>query len=82
MANLRKLICHWLKEIVILSLIILSCLMVFPERANAYIDPGTGSIILQVALGAFVAGLVTIKIFWNRLITWMKKVFRHQGENE
>ncbi len=38
-----------------------------------YLDPGTGSVILQVVLGAiFSIGLVT-KIFWNKIVSVFKK---------
>jgi hypothetical protein len=33
----------------------------------AYIDPGTGSIILQALIGAILAGLVTLKFYWSRV---------------
>jgi len=38
-----------------------------------YLDPGTGSVILQVVLGAlFSIGLVT-KLFWNKIAAVFKK---------
>lgn len=43
------------------------------NKAYAYIDPGTGAIILQAILAAFAAGLVTIKIYWNKLKNFFKK---------
>ena len=33
----------------------------------AYIDPGTGSYILQVLLAAFVGGLFMLKVFWKSI---------------
>lgn len=38
-----------------------------PKTAQAYLDPGTGSILLQVIIGG-VAGLgVIAKLYWHRL---------------
>ena len=38
-----------------------------PKTAQAYLDPGTGSILLQVIIGG-VAGLgVVAKLYWPRL---------------
>jgi hypothetical protein len=38
-----------------------------PKAAQAYLDPGTGSILLQVLIGG-VAGLgVVAKLYWHRL---------------
>lgn len=46
--------------------------------AFAYLDPGTGSMILQ----AVIAGLVTIGIFWRNLHTFIKrKLFKRKQEN-
>ena len=33
----------------------------------AYIDPGTGSMLLQIILGSVLASLVAIKLFWRQL---------------
>lgn len=34
----------------------------------AYLDPGTGSLILQLVLGGAAALAVTVKFWWNRLL--------------
>lgn len=34
----------------------------------AYLDPGTGSLILQLLLGGAAALAVTIKLWWHRLL--------------
>ena len=41
----------------------------------AYIDPGTGSLIIQVLIGALVGGLVAAKIFWIKIKTFFKGLF-------
>ncbi len=35
--------------------------------AQAYLDPGTGSIILQMLLGGVAGGLIIGKLYWERL---------------
>ena len=45
--------------------------VVFTVNAYAYLDPGTGSIILS----AIIAGLVTIKTYWKMLIEKIKNFF-------
>jgi hypothetical protein len=35
--------------------------------AFAYLDPGTGSILLQVLLGGVAGGLVVVKLYWSRV---------------
>lgn len=40
------------------------------SAAHAYLDPGTGSIILQVVLGG-AAGLVLAgRLYWQKLLSW------------
>lgn len=53
------------------------------SNTNAYIDPGTGSIILQAIL-AFIAGAAaTVSLWWGTLKTFVKKVFKSdKKENE
>ena len=43
--------------------------------AAAYIDPGTGSYVLQVAI-AFLIGLAfSIKVFWKKISAFFRKTF-------
>ena len=44
--------------------------------AHAYLDPGTGSIILQGILGAIAAGFVFFGNIWLKLKNFFKKVFK------
>jgi hypothetical protein len=37
-----------------------------------YIDPGTGSMLLQVILGGIAAALVGLKVFWGRLLGFLR----------
>ena len=38
----------------------------------AYLDPGTGSVILQVILGGIAAAAVFLKMFWHRALTALR----------
>ena len=33
-----------------------------------YLDPGSGSFIIQVLIGAFMAGLLMVKIYWRKMM--------------
>ena len=35
--------------------------------AHAYIDPGAGSYVFQVVVGALLGAAVAIKVFWRRI---------------
>jgi hypothetical protein len=41
--------------------------LVWPTPAHAYLDLGTGSMVLQVAVASLMAGLFTLKIYWRKL---------------
>ena len=36
-------------------------------RGNAYIDPGTGSFLLQLLIGGIAAVFITTKMYWQKL---------------
>jgi hypothetical protein len=42
-------------------------LFITSEPAFAYLDPGTGSMLLQVVLGGFAALGVALKLFWHKI---------------
>ncbi len=42
-------------------------LLAIVTNANAYLDPGTGSMLLQVILGGIAAVGVALKLYWHKL---------------
>ena len=38
--------------------------LLFEESAHAYLDPGTGSIIIQSAIAAIAGAAITLKVYW------------------
>lgn len=49
-------------------------------RAQAYLDPGSGSFILQLLLAALVGSLFLIKSYWKRLGVFFRRLLR-RGED-
>ena len=47
-------------------------LLLFPGEAHAYIDPGTGSLILQL----LAAGVVTVAVVFRKSISRLALLFR------
>lgn len=39
----------------------------------AYIDPGTGSLVIQVLIASFLGGLFLLKVYWKKVKKWFKK---------
>jgi hypothetical protein len=38
----------------------------------AYLDPGSGSMMLQVLAGGIAAAAVTLKVYWRRLLVFLR----------
>jgi len=49
-----------------------SCLLAAPS-AQAYLDPGTGSLIVQGAIAAVAGVLVAGKLYWTRIKAWFQR---------
>jgi hypothetical protein len=47
--------------------LIVLVLALFTQPAWAYLDPGTGSMLLQVILGGIAAVGVALKLFWHKI---------------
>lgn len=56
--------------------LVAAILLVFPANALAYLDPGTGSMMFQMAVAAIFAALFTMKLYWQRVKGAMKRLFR------
>ncbi len=46
----------------------LGFLAAFPPPAQAYLDPGSGSMLLQILLGGTAGLAVLLKLYWHRLL--------------
>ena len=46
------------------------------SEAFAYIDPGSGSLIISAIIGFIVTASTLIKIYYNKLKTFLKKKLR------
>ena len=46
--------------------ILILYIILLPSNAYAYLDPGTGSIILQAILGFIAAAIASISVYWTK----------------
>lgn len=65
----------------ILSMSILSVLMVISQPVYAYIDPGTGSMLVQAIIAFIAAAGVFLGMFWNHVKSLLKKLFDQKQES-
>ena len=61
--------------------IIVLLLLMFTD-AVAYLDPGTGSMLLQVILGGIAAVGVAIKLYWHKLRAAFGMAKKEETEDE
>lgn len=54
-----------------IHLIALQLFRTLSVRSQDYIDPGTGSMLLQVILGGVAGAAVAVKMFWHRIIAFI-----------
>ncbi len=68
---------HFLRILITLSLV-----MLVPSPSHAYLDPGTGSMVLQIILGG-IAGIGLLgRIFWRKLRTVIFNKDKIQSETD
>lgn len=56
--------------------------LIFPRTVYGYLDPGTGSYILQIVLAAFVGAAFTVKIYWAKIKTVFLNIFSKKDKNK
>jgi hypothetical protein len=64
------------------TITILAMLLIFivitEENAFAYLDPGTGSFVLQMLIAGVLGGLFVIKTYWRKIKFFIKKIFNKE----
>ena len=50
--------------------------------AYAYIDPGTGSVIIQMIIGGLVGTGIAVKVFWYRIKSALSPSFKRNNSDE
>lgn len=58
----------------IYSFMTICVFMVFSKPAYAYLDPGTGSMMLQAVLAVIAGASVTIGLFWRRIKSLFSRI--------
>ena len=57
-------------------------LIIMPSKAFAYLDTGTGSIILQAILGFIAASIATISIYWTKFKIIICKILNKKKDRK
>ena len=62
--------------------IIFFFIFILTNEANAYIDPGSGSIIIQAIIGGLAAAGTTITIYWNKIKRFFSKNKKNSDDDK
>ena len=52
--------------------------LTFPAPAHAYLDPGTGSFLIQILVAFLIGMLVTMKTIWTYVKSFFSGLFNRQ----
>ncbi len=58
------------------AITVLLFLLIFPRPVEAYLDPGTGSYITQLAIGLALGASYLIKVYWSKIKTTIRSFFK------
>lgn len=64
-----------------LTFFILTFYILMICKSLAYIDPGTGSIIIQAILGFIAAAIATISFYWSKFKLLISKLFKKEKKD-
>jgi len=62
--------------------LVLAVLLSIPQNAAAYLDPGSGSYIIQLLIGVAAGGLFALKIFWGKVSSFLKSTLVKQKKDD
>ena len=57
-----------------LPLLVLGGWLVLEAPVDAYLDPGSGSMLLQILLGGFAAVGVIARLYWHRVTSFLRRL--------
>ncbi|MDX1382627.1 MAG: hypothetical protein R3190_03230 [Thermoanaerobaculia bacterium] len=70
-----------MSRVQLIAIVVLGSL-VFARPAAAYLDPGTGSMILQMLIGGVAGALVVIRMYWHRIVGRLRGRSAEVGETD
>lgn len=56
--------------------------ILYPDLAHAYLDPGTGSYLVQIIIAGLLGAAFAIKVFWMRIKEFFLRMFSRGAKND
>ena len=63
------------KRLLMICFLALFLKFVFPSSAQAYLDPGSGSFILQIIIASIMGIILVVKLYWKKIRTFLGSLF-------
>jgi hypothetical protein len=63
---------------VVLIFLVCAVVLLLEHPVHAYVDPGSGSMFLQLLLGGVAGIAVIIRLYWRRMVGW----FSHKSTKD
>ncbi len=63
-------------------LFLISFFLIVPSTANAYIDPGIGSLFLQGLISGIAVFITSIAIYYKKIKNFFSNIFKVNKKNE
>ena len=63
-----------LKSFTIIALLFITIVLIAPANLYAYIDPGSGSYFIQIAIAGILGGVYAAKVYWKKIKSVLKKI--------
>lgn len=69
-------------QAITVGILLSSLCLVFSTPAYAYLDPGTGSYILQLLIGVLIGAAFAVRIYWKKIRSLLNDRFSRRRKNE
>ena len=63
-------------------IMVITLLLILPVPSFAYLDPATGSMIIQGIIGAIAGLFVAVKLYWGKLTSLFSRQEKSEADND
>lgn len=63
-------------------IMVIALLLIFPAPSFAYLDPATGSMIIQGIIGAVAGLFVAVKLYWGKVTSFFSRKDKTETSDE
>lgn len=67
------------KTVMTALLVLVLCNLSVPRPAHAYLDPGTGALIVQVVIAGVIGAAATLAVYWKRVRSFVANGFKKKS---